>query len=81
MGSMCVSSCKCFMFVSVVHPVAILSAVLCVIVEAPNVIVYNWWSCHSGFGKLLCKLYRYLPPQQWGTDLHRGGRNADPLNG
>ena len=31
MGSMCVSSCRCGVFVSVVHPVAILSAVLCVI--------------------------------------------------
>ena len=29
MGSMCVSSCRCC--VSVVHPVAILSAVFCVI--------------------------------------------------
>ena len=31
MGSMCVSSCRCCVFVSVVHPVAILSAVFCVI--------------------------------------------------
>ena len=31
MGSVCVSSCKCFVFVSVVHPVAILSVVFCVI--------------------------------------------------
>ena len=30
MGSVCVSSCRC-VFVSVVHPVAILSAVFCVI--------------------------------------------------
>ena len=30
MGSMCVSSCGCCVFVSVVHPVAILSAVFCV---------------------------------------------------
>ena len=28
---MCVSSCRCCVFVSVVHPVAILSAVFCVI--------------------------------------------------
>ena len=31
MGSMCVSSCRCCVFVSVVHPVAILNAVFCVI--------------------------------------------------
>ena len=31
MGSVCVSSCMCCVFVSVVHPVAILTAVFCVI--------------------------------------------------
>ena len=31
MGSVCVSSCRCCVFVSVVDPVAILSAVFCVI--------------------------------------------------
>ena len=31
MGNVCVSSCRCCVFVSVVHPVAILSAVFCVI--------------------------------------------------
>ena len=31
MGRLCVSSCRCCVFVSVVHPVAILSAVFCVI--------------------------------------------------
>ena len=31
MGIVCVSSCRCCVFVSVVHPVVILSAVLCVI--------------------------------------------------
>ena len=31
MGSVCVSSCRCWVLVSVVHPVAILSAVFCVI--------------------------------------------------
>ena len=30
MGSVCVSLCRCCVFVSVVHPVAILSAVFCV---------------------------------------------------
>ena len=31
MDKVCVSSCRCCVFVSVVHPVAILSAVFCVI--------------------------------------------------
>ena len=31
MGSVCVSSFRCCMFVSVVHPVAILSAVFCIV--------------------------------------------------
>ena len=31
MGSVCVSSCRCCVFVYAVHPVAILSAVFCVI--------------------------------------------------
>ena len=31
MGRVCVSSCRCCVFVSVVHPVAIVSAVCCVI--------------------------------------------------
>ena len=31
MGRVCVSSCRCCVFVSVVHPVAFLSAVFCVI--------------------------------------------------
>ena len=31
MGSVCISSCRCCVFVSVVHPVVILSAVFCVI--------------------------------------------------
>ena len=31
MGRVCVSSCRCCVFVSVVHPVAILSTVFCVI--------------------------------------------------
>ena len=29
MGSMSVSSCRCFMFVSCVHPVAVLNAAFC----------------------------------------------------
>ena len=31
MGRVCISSCRCCVFVSVVHPVAILSVVFCVI--------------------------------------------------
>ena len=31
MGSVCVSSCRCCVFVSVVHQIAILSVVFCVI--------------------------------------------------
>ena len=31
MGHMCVSLCRCCVLVSVVHPVAILSAVFCII--------------------------------------------------
>ena len=31
MGIVCVSSCRCYVFVAVVHPVDIMSAVLCVI--------------------------------------------------
>ena len=31
MGRVCISSCRCCVFVSVVHQVAILSAVFCVI--------------------------------------------------
>ena len=30
MGSLCVSSCRCYVFVSIVHPVSILSVVFCV---------------------------------------------------
>ena len=92
MGSVSVSSCRCCMFVSCVHPVAVLNAVFCMTcsllmlvedaigdhtVEAPNDTAYKRWSCHSGF-KLLCKLCRTSPP-----DLpflgHAG--HADPLNG
>ena len=47
MGSMCVSSCRCCLFVSVVHPVAILSAVFCVICSllmfVSDAIGDLWW--------------------------------------
>ena len=36
---------------------------------APDDTAYKLWNCHSGFGKLLCRLYRNLPPQQWRPDL------------
>ena len=85
MGSVSVSSCRCcIMFVSCVHPVAVLNAAFCMTCrllmlvedaigdhteEAPNDTAYKRWSCHSGL-KLLCKLCRTPPrPQQWGPDL------------
>ena len=40
MGSMCVSSCRCCVYASVVHPVAILSAVICVICSLFLNVVY-----------------------------------------
>ena len=39
MGSMCVSLCRYYVFVSVVHPVDILSAVFCVICKFVDVCV------------------------------------------
>ena len=47
MGSMCVSSCRCCVCVSVVHPVAILSAVFCVICILST-------SCYVAMKSLLC---------------------------
>ena len=41
MGSMCVSSCRWCVFVSVVHPVAILSAVFCVICSLLKFVSYT----------------------------------------
>ena len=81
MGSVSVSSCRCCMFVSCVHPVAVLYAAFCMtssllmlvedargdnIVEAPNDTAYKRCSCHSGF-KLLCKLCRTSPPPAMGA--------------
>ena len=34
---------------------------------SPDNTAYKWWSCHSGFGKLLCKLSRNLLPPAMGT--------------
>ena len=39
-----------------------------VYVMVPNDTAYKRWSCHSGF-KLLCKLCRTSPAQQWEPDL------------
>ena len=39
MGSVCVSLCRCCVMVSVMHPVAILSAVFCVICKFIDVCV------------------------------------------
>ena len=65
MGSMCVSSCRCCVFVSVVHPITILSAVFCIIYSllmfvsdaigdhnCGNVLEYG--SCYG------CMLWMYL---------------------
>ena len=44
MGRVCVSSCRCRVFVSVVHPVAIPSAVFCVICSLSLMLVVTiWW--------------------------------------
>ena len=43
MGSVCVSSCRCCVFVSVVHPVSILSVVFCVICSLLMLVVTIWW--------------------------------------
>ena len=44
MGRVCVSLCRCCVFVSVVHPVAILSAVFCVICSLCLMLVVTiWW--------------------------------------
>ena len=69
-----VSSCGC-MFVSYVHTVAVLNAAFCMTYSllmlvndargdhmAPYNTAYKWWSCQSGFSRLLFKLCRYLPP-------------------
>ena len=43
MGSICVWSCKCCVFVSVVHLVAILSAVFCVIYSLCLMLAMTIW--------------------------------------
>ena len=43
MDNVRVSSCRCCVFVSVMHPVAILSAVFCVICSLLMLVVTVWW--------------------------------------
>ena len=46
MGRVCVSLCRCCVFVSVVHPVAILSVVFCGIYSLCLMLgVTIWWEC------------------------------------
>ena len=74
-GSTLVSSCRCCVLVSCVHPVAILRAVFCTIcslsmfvsdalgdhiVEHQTDTACAWLVCHSQEG--LCKLYPPIPP-------------------
>ena len=82
MGSVNVSSCRCCMFVSCVHPVVVLNAAFCMTCsllmlvedergdhmeeEAPNDTAYKRWSYHRGL-KLLCKLCRTSPPPAMGA--------------
>ena len=42
MGRVCVLSCRCCVYVFVVHPVAILSAVFCVICSLSMFVVTIW---------------------------------------
>ena len=44
---------------------------------APNDTAYKRWNCHSWY-KLLCKLCRNLPLQQWGLDLPFLGGGSQP---
>ena len=59
MGSMCVSSCRCCVFVSVVHPVSILSAVFCIcslLMFVSGAIVNHMVETYSSIG-LVMALY------------------------
>ena len=91
MGSVSGSSCRCYMFVSCMHRVAVLNAAFCMtcsllmlvkdekgdhMEEAPNDTAYKRWSCHSVY-KLLCKLCRNLPPSAMGARFTIfGGKSA-----
>ena len=54
MISVCVSSCRCYVLVSVVHPVAILSAVFCVICSLCLMLVVTiWWKRTQSTGPVM----------------------------
>ena len=67
MGSVCVSSCRCRVIVSVAHPVAILSAVFCVVCsllmfvsDANGGKVLEYGSC---YGFVCCEdCFHLFPP-------------------
>ena len=48
MGRVCVSLCRCCLFGSVVHPVAILRGVVCVICSLCLMLVVTMWWKHTG---------------------------------
>ena len=41
---------------------------------APDDTTYKWWSCYSGFVKLLCKLCRTPSPPALGSRFFLGGK-------
>ena len=69
MDSVCVSSCRCCVFVSVVHPVTILSEVICVIRSLCLMLVVTiWWKRTRVWGLVMafvCCEDRFLlcPPR------------------
>ena len=67
MVSVCVSWCRCCVFVSVVHPLAILSAVFCIICSlCLMLLVTIWWKRTRVWALLwLCMLrvsFPFVPP-------------------
>ena len=65
-GSYIVSSAAEVLWMSVVHGMRGIGGVceMCMYlarpIRAPDVTANKWCSCHSGFGKLLCKMSRNL---------------------
>ena len=47
MGSMSVSSCRCCMFVSFVHPVAVLNAAFCITCSLLMLVEDAIWTRHT----------------------------------
>ena len=72
MGSVCVSSCRCCVFVSGVHPVAILSAVFCVICSLLCA-VFSWVWCEESACCFVVGHRGYLNNTQHGF---RSGRSC-----